>query len=55
MNDWDNFHHTMSGITAEMLGAADYFDQHPEWATDERVAATFRQYVERIRAVEVPS
>lgn len=51
---WDDFHRTQSGITAEIIGAADYLRQHPEYATDARVAAVFWEYVARIEATAVP-
>jgi hypothetical protein len=51
---WDAYHRRMSSLTAEMIGAAEYFDAHPEFATDERVAKTFRKYAARMQAVEVP-
>lgn len=52
---WDEFHEERSGIVAEMIGAANYLDANPEYATDEVLAATFRRYVERLRAVERPA
>lgn len=52
---WDQYHRIMSGITAEIIGAARYFDEHPEHATDARLADTFWDYARRIRAVETPS
>lgn len=54
MSDWDDFHREQSSITAHMLGAADYFDEHPEWATDERLAKAFREHVAMMRAVPMP-
>jgi hypothetical protein len=51
---WDDYHRAMSGIAAEMIGAASYLDEHPDYATVERVADTFRRYADRMRAVEVP-
>ena len=51
---WDAYDREMSGIAAEMIGAAKWFDAHPEFATDERLAATWRKYAQRMQAVEVP-
>jgi stress response protein YsnF len=52
---WDDYHRAVARVGAEMIGSANYFDEHPEFATDERVARTFREYAERLRAVAVPS
>ena len=54
VQQWEDFHRRMSSITAEMIGAANYLDEHPDYATDERVAATFREYADRMRAVPAP-
>lgn len=52
---WDDYHRAMSAIATGMIGAASYFAEHPEYATDERLAQTFREYAERMESVEVPS
>ena len=54
MSEWEDYHRAMSRLAAEMIGAGNYFDAHPDCATDERLASTFREYVARMRAVEVP-
>lgn len=51
---WDDYRRELAGIAHELIGAADYLDDHPEYATDAVVAATFRRYADRLRAVEVP-
>lgn len=51
---WDDYHRRMSGIAAEMIGAAGYLTEHPDYANDERVAATFRDYAERFARVLPP-
>jgi hypothetical protein len=53
--EWDKHHREIAGIGAEMLGAAGYFERHPEEATDARLADAFRYYAERLRAVRVPA
>ena len=52
---WDEYHRRISSIAAEMIGAAGYLAAHPDYATDERVAAKFYRYAERMSAVQVPS
>ena len=52
---WADHDHALASIAAEMIGAADYFDEHPDYATDERLAEVFRMYVGRLRDVERPS
>ncbi len=51
---WDEYHREVAGVAAQMVGAADYLAEHPEFATDERLAAAFREYVARLRAVQTP-
>lgn len=52
---WDEYHRKMALIAYKVLGAAKYFDDEPEHATDERLAACFRHYVEQFRAIEYPA
>lgn len=52
---WDEYYRKMSSLAAEMIGAADHFDENPDWATDEHVADAFRRYVARMREVEQPA
>ena len=55
MNTWATCDREIAGIAAQMLGAADYFDAHPDWATDEQVAQTWRAYVAKMRDVAKPA
>ena len=52
---WAEYDHELASLAHQMIGAADHFEKCPEYATDERLAATFRRYVERMRAVESPA
>ena len=51
---WDGYHRRMSGIAAEVVGAARYLADHPEYATTERLAETFRRFADRFTRVIPP-
>lgn len=51
---WDEYHRAVSAIGAQMIGAANYYDKHPDEATDARLAEAFRSYVKELRGVPSP-
>lgn len=51
---WDDYHRALSGLASELIGAAAYFDKHPDWATDANVAAEFRRLADRMREIPKP-
>ena len=51
---WDDYHRRMSSIAAEFVGAARYLADHPEYATTERLAETFRRFADRFTRVIPP-
>ena len=51
---WEQHDRRVAYIVAEMVGADEWFQKNPEAATDERLAAAWREYVTRLRAVPTP-
>lgn len=54
MTTWEQHDRATAYVVAEMIGADNWFTDNPDAATDERLAAAWREYVARLRAVPVP-